>query len=262
MNNALSLQLLKLSPETRADLKRELARRITERAKRRKLYSLFPDGGPLRRELYPKHIAFFAAAADHIPGSGCPPDCQGKPHHERAFIAANRIGKTTAAGFELSCHMTGWYPEWWHGRRFENPVTAWGCGEDAKAMRESIQPVLCGPPDAFGTGLIPGDNILSKTSRAGVPDGIDALTVQHKSGVSRLVFKTYDQGRESYQGAKVDIVWFDEEPPVDIYTEGLTRTMSTVPGEPNGIVLCTFTPLKGISEVVKSYRPAGSKLAV
>ncbi|MDB5405216.1 MAG: Terminase-like family protein, partial [Rhodospirillales bacterium] len=48
-----------------------------------------------------------------------------------------------------------------------------------------------------------------------------------------------------------------EEPPMSIYTEGLTRTMATVPGEQNGIVMCTFTPLKGISEVVKAYLPGG-----
>ena len=122
-------------------------------------------------------------------------------------------------------------------------------------MRESIQPILCGPPEAFGTGLLPADLILSKTPRSGVPDGIDTMTVKHPRGISRVVFKTYDQGRESYQGAKVDGIWFDEEPPITIYTEGLTRTMSTVPGEPNGLVLCTFTPLKGWSQVVASYMP-------
>lgn len=122
-------------------------------------------------------------------------------------------------------------------------------------MRESIQPILCGPPENFGTGTIPGDLILGKASRSGVPDGIDAMTVKHDKGTSRLVFKTYDMGRESYQGAKVHVVWCDEEPGEPIYTEGLTRTMSTVPGEPNGIMLCTFTPLKGISQIVKSFLP-------
>jgi phage terminase large subunit-like protein len=151
----------------------------------------------------------------------------------------------------------GYYPPWWPGRKFDRPVTIWACGEDAKAMRDSIQPVLCGPPEAFGTGLLFGDSILSRTARAGVPDSIDTMTIRHEKGTSRLVFKTYDQGRESYQGASVDVCWSDEEPPIQIYTEGLTRTMSTIPGEPSGIVLCTFTPLKGISDVVRSYLPGG-----
>lgn len=227
------------------------------RRARRRLKTLFPDAGPLRRELYPKHIAFFAAGGSHEAGPGCPEGCTGAPHGERAFIAANRIGKTTAAGYEIACHAMGYYPPWWPGPRFDRSATIWACGEDAKAMRDSIQPVLCGPPEAFGTGLLFGDRILSKTARAGVPDSIDTMTIKHERGVSRLVFKTYDQGRESYQGASVDVVWFDEEPPIQIYTEGLTRTMSTVPGEPSGIVLCTFTPLRGISDVVRSYLPGG-----
>lgn len=238
----------------------DLRRRITER-EGRQLYTLFPDDGPLRRELYPRHVDFFACGGVHEPGPWCTENCDGSPHQERAFIAANRIGKTTAAGFELTCHVTGWYPAWWPGARFNRSVSFWACGEDAKAMRESIQPVLCGPPEAFGTGMIPADLILQKSPRSGVPDAIDSMTVKHINGISRLVFKTYDQGRESYQGAKLDDggIWFDEEPPMDIYTEGLTRTMSTVPGKPSGIVMCTFTPLKGLSQVVQAYMPGGPK---
>lgn len=250
-----SSPLSKYSEQDLALIEAELKRRHTERHARRKLYKLFPADGPLRRDLYPKHIAFFAAGGQHVPGVGCPPDCDGRPHQERAFIAANRIGKTTAAAYEIACHATGHYEDWWPGRRFDRPITAWACGEDVKAIRESLQPILCGSPGQIGTGLIPGDLIQNVTARPGVPDAIDTLTVKHKDGLSRIVIKSYDQRRESFQGAKVDVVWFDEESPIDIYSEGLTRTMSTVPGEPNGLVLCTFTPLKGISEVVLAYLP-------
>ena len=43
-------------------------------------------------------------------------------------------------------------------------------------------------------------------------------------------------------------MWFDEEPPLDIYTEGLTRTNAT-----GGLVFLTFTPLKGMSDVVRMF---------
>ena len=46
----------------------------------------------------------------------------------------------------------------------------------------------------------------------------------------------------------MDFVWFDEEPPADIYTEGLTRT--NVGANP---VWMTFTPLQGVSTVVKRF---------
>lgn len=127
-------------------------------------------------------------------------------------------------------------------------------------MRESIQPILLGfPITEMGTGIIPGDSIVGDpTKRAGVPEGIDSLNVRHSSGgISRLTFKTYDQGRTSYQGAKVDVVWDDEEPDMGIYTEGLTRTMSVVPGTASGVVLCTFTPLKGLSAVVQMFLKGG-----
>jgi phage terminase large subunit-like protein len=46
------------------------------------------------------------------------------------------------------------------------------------------------------------------------------------------------------RGLSTHLVWFDEEPPSDVYVEALVRTMTT-----NGHVLLTFTPLEGMSEV-------------
>ena len=210
------------------------------------LYRLFPETGPLSRHNYPKHMEFFAAGA---------------LHQERAFIAANRVGKTMAACYEVTCHLIGWYPTWWAGRRFYEGNTAWVSGEDSKSVRESLQQTLLGKPGETGTGLIPADKIISTTPRSGVPDAVDTVSVKHSSGQTwRLAFKSYDQGRESFQASKVGVVLFDEEPPIQIYTEGLTRTMSTIPGQPSGLVLCTFTPLKGLSGVVLSYMPGGQRL--
>jgi phage terminase large subunit-like protein len=160
--------------------------------------------------------------------------------------------------YEATLHMTGYYPEWWEGRRFDRPVVTWVAGEDGKAVRESLQPLLLGPSEAYGTGLIPGDKIARTGSARGMADAVDFAEVHHVSGGrSRLLFKTYEQGRESFQAAQVDHMLFDEEPPRSIYSEGLTRTMSTEPGKPNGIVTCGFTPLKGISETVLHYLPGG-----
>ena len=77
--------------------------------------------------------------------------------------------------------------------------------------------------------------------------------MRHSSGKnSLLVFKSYDQRRESFQGTEQDVIWLDEEPPLDIYTECLMRTMTT-----EGLVMLTFTPLSGLSEVVLSFLPEG-----
>jgi phage terminase large subunit-like protein len=67
-------------------------------------------------------------------------------------------------------------------------------------------------------------------------------------GISRLGLKSYAEGREKWQGASLDLVWLDEEPDADLYMEALTRTNAT-----DGAVYMTFTPLKGVSEVVRRF---------
>src|SRR2546430_2031709 len=78
-----------------------------------------------------------------------------------------------------------------------------------------------------------------------------AAGVRHRhvsGGTSIIAFKSYEKGREKWQGETLHRVWFDEEPPHDIYTEGLTRTNAT-----GGMVWLTLTPLLGMSEVVRSF---------
>jgi len=96
-------------------------------------------------------------------------------------------------------------------------------------------------------------------ARAGIPDAVDLFNVKHvRGGKSRAVFKAYEQGRESFQSAGVDVIVLDEEPDMGIYTESLTRTLSTTPGRPSGLVMCSFTPVKGISKVVLQFLPGGA----
>lgn len=214
------------------------------RAARRKLFAIYPEHGPLSRHAYTKHMEFFAAGA---------------LHNERCFLGANRSGKSFCIGYEGACHLTGWYPHWWEGRRFDRAITCWAAGEDAKAVRESLQPTLIGPTEARGTGLIPGDWLGKPSMRGGTPDAVDFVLVKHVSGAaSRLVFKAYEQGRESFQASRVDVILLDEEPPLAIYTEALTRTLATVPGEANGLVMCAFTPLHGVSDTVLQFLPGGA----
>jgi phage terminase large subunit-like protein len=86
-------------------------------------------------------------------------------------------------------------------------------------------------------------------SARGIPDLLDTIRVNHVSGgVSIVGLKTYASGREKFQGETLDYVWLDEEPPADIYTEALTRT--NLGASP---VWLTFTPLQGVSTVVKRF---------
>jgi phage terminase large subunit-like protein len=205
------------------------------RQKTRKWYSYYPETGELRRDLYPKHCEFFR---------------NGLGSRVRLALAANRIGKTEGmGGYELVAHLTGNYPEWWQGRRFSRAVTCWVAGDTAKTVRDIVQLKLLGQQGEFGTGLIPEALIGKHSQKPGVPEAVEMVRVRHTTGNwSTLYFKSYDQGRDAFQGTEIDVIWLDEEPPMSIYTECVTRTMTN-----DGIVMLTFTPLEGMSDVVMAF---------
>lgn len=172
---------------------------------------------------------------------------------EVMLMAGNQLGKTETGAYAAACHLTGEYPADWKGRKYTRPVRMWIAGETAQLVRDVQQKKLCGSPGVeadFGTGMIPKENFADKPTLArGVSDAYDTIQVKHKSGgVSTATFKSYEQGRPKFQGEPVDIVWCDEEPPMDVYSECLTRTTAT-----KGFVYMTFTPLKGMSDVVMRY---------
>jgi phage terminase large subunit-like protein len=210
------------------------------RRRTRKLFSYYPDTGSLRRELYVKHNQFFEA---------------GSKFRERLMMAANRIGKTEGVGgYEMALHLTGLYPNWWTGKRFDRPISAWAAGDTGKTVREIIQYKLLGPYHEQGTGLIPQHLLVKTTPKQGIPEAVDTIYVKHISGgTSEVSLKSYDQKRFSFQGTEKDLIWLDEEPDLDIYTECLLRTMTN-----NGILMLTFTPLQGMSETVMSFLPNGT----
>ena len=171
---------------------------------------------------------------------------------ERLLMAGNQLGKTFCGSADTSIHLTGRYPDWWEGVRFERPIRMWAGSKTSEVTRDGIQRYLVGEPKnkaKWGEGMIPYDALLRTKPRQGVADALDNITVKHVSGgISTLGFKSYDQGREKWQGETLDGVWFDEEPPLDIYMEGLTRTNATL-----GFTAITFTPLLGMSEVVSMF---------
>jgi phage terminase large subunit-like protein len=175
----------------------------------------------------------------------------GRSKRERLLMAGNQLGKTWCGGAEVAYHLTGDYPHWWVGRRFPKPTACWASGVTSEATRDTVQRILLGRVGALGTGMIPKAAILDTSQARGIADAVDNVIVQHVSGGrSSLAFKSYEKGREKWQGETLDLVWFDEEPPGEIYNEGLTRTAAT-----GGFVFLTFTPLLGMSDVVRLFYP-------
>lgn len=220
----------RLSPQERAALIAEI-QAIEERARR-----LSTDRLALYRP-YPKQAEFHAAGATY---------------KERLFLGGNRVGKTECGAFEMAAHLTGRYPSWWVGKRFNQPVRAWAAGVTGESTRDVVQAKLIGPPQAeeqWGTGTIPRDCLGEITAGRGVGNAIDLVAIKHASGGwSQLGFKSYEKGREKWQGTALEVLWCDEEAPIDIYTEGLTRTNET-----GGIVYLTCTPLLGMTEVIGRF---------
>lgn len=168
-------------------------------------------------------------------------------------MAANRVGKTVAGGFETTIHLTGRYPEWWEGKRFDRPITAMCAGDTGQTTRDILQTKLLGglfTTDDWGTGIVPGDCLDKRPHiKQGISGAYESVPVKHVSGAySELKFRSYDQGRKIFQGFELDLFWADEEIPQDVYAEGLIRTMTT-----GGIVFMTFTPLSGLTPLVLDF---------
>ena len=173
----------------------------------------------------------------------------GAQYRERLLMAGNQLGKTYCMAAEVAIHATGKYPEWWEGKRFHKAPVIWCAGVTGEVVRDTIQRLLVGDVANPGTGLIPPDDIVESMPSRGVADLLDTILVKHVSGSNtRIRLKYYEQGREKFQADTIDFGWPDEEPPEDIYLEFLTRTNAT-----GGILGMTFTPLKGMSKVVKRF---------
>jgi phage terminase large subunit-like protein len=180
------------------------------------------------------------------------------------YIADGIVHHNTfsAGGYEMACHLTGRYPPWWEGRRFRHPIRAWACGKTNETTRDIVQTTLLGDIEyqgsrkmVDGAGVIPkaciGLHSGSVTWKQGVADLIDTIKIQHVSGGwSKLGLKSYQQGRGAFEGTAQHVIWDDEEPPMDVYGEQMIRTATT-----KGIMMVTFTPLAGLSDVVQQFLP-------
>lgn len=179
----------------------------------------------------------------------------GAEKRERMLSAGNQLGKTLSAANEVAMHLTGRYPDWWAGKRFTKGNNWLAGSESGELTRRGVQRYLFGrdPKTDPGTGSIPKDCIVDLTWSRHVNEFIDTAKVRFTAPdgtvtVSTISLKSYDQGRGKWQADTVDGIWFDEEPPEDIYMEGLTRTNAAY-----GPVIVTCTLLKGMTAIAMRF---------
>ena len=211
-----------------------------KRLKEQKIYhGIFQKGTKHDIINYPKHLAFINAGYNTM---------------FRFFMAANRVGKTELATFEVACHAIGYYPDWWQGLRFEDgrDLTIFVLGDYNSTIRDILGVKLLGSKQIAeaGTGMIPKKNIKRITRGGGVQDLVDTMFIEkNNGGTTTLQFISYESGYKKVQGVEVDFILLDEEPPLMMYEELATRLLTT-----KGSLIATFTPLSGITPFIAKFQ--------
>lgn len=152
----------------------------------------------------------------------------------RWVFGGNRSGKTECGAVECLWILRGIHPY----RNARKDVFGWAVSLSRQVQRDVAQAkILKYLPKSWIA------EIVMISGRKDSPESgiIDQIKIKNKSGgISTLGFKSCDQGREKFQGSSLDFVWFDEEPPRDVYEECLLRVMDR-----EGDIFGTMTPLKG-----------------
>ncbi len=156
----------------------------------------------------------------------------------RWVFGGNRSGKTECGAVESIYLCRGNHPY----KKNRKNVEGWVVSLSTQVQRDVAQKKILNylNPDWI-------EEIVMLSGRKDFPENgvIDYIKIKNVfGGTSRLGFKSCDQGREKFQGTSLDFVWFDEEPPKEIYLECKMRVMDR-----QGELFGTMTPLKGLSWV-------------
>ena len=156
----------------------------------------------------------------------------------RWVFGGNRSGKTECGAAEAVWMARGTHPF----RKNKTNVFGWVVSPTMQVQRDVAQKKILYylRPDWIA-------DIVMVSGRKDNPAAgiVDQIVVKNAlGGTSVIGFKSCDQGRERFQGSSLDFVWFDEEPPRDIYEECLMRVLDR-----EGDIFGTMTPLKGLTFV-------------
>ena len=152
----------------------------------------------------------------------------------RWVFGGNRSGKTECGAVETVWMARGIHPYRQNRANTEGWVVSLSQGVQREVAQRKVLKYL--NPDWIV-------DIVMSSGRADTPERgvIDCISVKNVfGGISRILFKSCEMGRAKFQGASLDYVWFDEEPPEDIYYECMMRV-----ADKKGDLFGTMTPLMG-----------------
>jgi len=156
----------------------------------------------------------------------------------RWVFGGNRSGKTECGAVETIYMARGIHPY----RKNKDKVFGWVVSLSTQVQRDVAQAKIL---KYLNPDWIEEITMLSGKKDSPTSGVIDQIKLRNVfGGISTIGFKSCDQGREKFQGSSLDFVWFDEEPPKDIYEECLMRIL-----DKRGDIFGTMTPLKGLTFV-------------
>jgi len=158
----------------------------------------------------------------------------------RWVFGGNRSGKTECGAVE-----TVWYARGIHPYKENKQRDGWVVSLSQQVQRDVAQlKILSYLKKEWIEDIV----MISGKKGSASLGVIDTIYVRNVfGGISKIGFKSCDQGREKFQGTSLDYVWFDEEPPEDIYIECKMRVIDKC-----GEVFGTMTPLKGLTWVYRN----------
>lgn len=156
----------------------------------------------------------------------------------RWVFGGNRSGKTECGAVETVWLARGIHPY----RQNRESISCWVVSLSQQVQRDVAQQKILYYLDKSWIDEI----VMVSGSKASPEYGvIDYIVINNVFGKkSKIAFKSCEAGREKFQGASLDFVWFDEEPPRDVYEECRMRILDR-----EGHVFGTMTPLKGLTWV-------------
>ncbi len=156
----------------------------------------------------------------------------------RWVFGGNRSGKSECGAVEAVWLARGIHPY----KENKDNIFGWVVSLSSQVQRDVAQAKILKYLNPY---WIKDIVMLSGKKESPSTGIIDYIIIRNVfGGESRIGFKSCDQGREKFQGTSLDFVWFDEEPPFDIYMECKMRVLDRC-----GDIFGTMTPLKGLTWV-------------
>lgn len=156
------------------------------------------------------------------------------PKPEKLFIGGNRSGKTVGGAIEAIWWLTKTHP---YRELPRGPIRGRIVTVDfVEGLEQIILPAI--------KQWLPKSFLIDGSWEKSYSKNLRVLTLANGSTVD---FLSYEQDVEKHAGTSRHFVWFDEEPPYEIYIENMLRLLDT-----DGCYWITMTPLLGMTWVYEN----------